>query len=162
MKLSSSNNKKILIFSLKKSFSYIFSRESFCYISRNGTLHFSAQARKIKNNPPGEKFLYFRKRKPRKNFSYFLKRKLFLYFRKREPGKKFLYFRKQNFQSSKNEKKKTTFKMFFYFRKLNCSIPSLKISYFFLGEPLRVFHHCFFRCFHFTIDFTIVFGCFHC
>ena len=60
--------KKILIFSQK---------ESFPYISENGTLHFSVQARKIKNNPSGEKFLYFRKRKPRKKFLYFL------YFRKR-------------------------------------------------------------------------------
>ena len=54
MELSCSNLKKILIFSQKKAF-LIFLKESFFYISKNGTLHFSAQARKIKNNPPGEK-----------------------------------------------------------------------------------------------------------
>ena len=37
-----------------------------------GTLHFSAQARKIKNNPPRENFLYFRKQKPWKNLFHFL------------------------------------------------------------------------------------------
>ena len=30
---------------------------------------------------------------------------------------------------------------------------------FFSGETLRVFHHCFFRCFHFS---SLFFGCFHC
>ena len=71
MKLSSSNIKKILIFpemkpctfwpTPSKSFakkthsekiSYIFSTESFSYISGNGTLYFSAQARKIKEIHP--------------------------------------------------------------------------------------------------------------
>ena len=41
--------KKFLIF---QEISYIFSKESFSYISGNGTLHFSAQDRKIKKNPP--------------------------------------------------------------------------------------------------------------
>ena len=36
-------------------------------------------------NPLLENFFYFRKRKPRKKFLYFLKRKLFLYFWKRKP-----------------------------------------------------------------------------
>ena len=49
MELSSSDVKKN---------SYIFSKESFSYISGNGT------------------FLYFRKQKPRKKFLYFGKRKL--------------------------------------------------------------------------------------
>ena len=40
--------------------SYIFSKESFSYIPGNGTLHFSAQAPKNKNNPPQKYFLYFR------------------------------------------------------------------------------------------------------
>ena len=61
-------------------------------------------------------FLYFRKRKPRKNFLYFLKRKLFLYF-----GKDKLYVFQEtelscisgnNFLSSKNEKKKNTLLIF--------------------------------------------------
>ena len=54
--------------SRSKKNSYVFSKESFSYISGNGTLHFSTQARKIKNNPPSENFLQFRKRKPPKNF----------------------------------------------------------------------------------------------
>ena len=56
-----------------------------------------------------ENLLYFRKQIPRKNFLYFLKRKLFLYFgkqkprenclyfKKRKPEKNSLYFRKRNF-----------------------------------------------------------------
>ena len=51
MELSSSNIKKIL--NLK----FILPKESFSCISANGTLHFPAQARKIKNNPPGENSL---------------------------------------------------------------------------------------------------------
>ena len=65
--------------------------------------------------PPRENLLYFRKRKPLKNFLYFLKRKLFLYFGKRKPRKNSLYFRKRkrlktpyfsgsNFPFLKNEK----------------------------------------------------------
>ena len=50
-------------------------------------------------------------------------------------------------------------KCFLYFRKLKFSTPSLKTPIF-LGEPLRVFHHCFFRCFHFTIDFYYLFWVF--
>ena len=67
MKLTSSNIKKI---------SYIFSKESFSFISGNGTLHFSAQALKIKKNPPRENFSRFKKQKRQKNFLCFLKRKL--------------------------------------------------------------------------------------
>ena len=37
-------------FILRKS--YIFSKESFSYISENETLHFSAQDQKLKRNPP--------------------------------------------------------------------------------------------------------------
>ena len=64
--------------------------------------------------PPRESLLYFRKRKPLKNFLYFLKRKLFLYFGKRKPRKNSLYFGKRkrlktyfsgsNFPFLKNEK----------------------------------------------------------
>ena len=35
-------------------------------------------------SPPQENFFYFRERKPRKKFLYFLKRELFLYFRKQK------------------------------------------------------------------------------
>ena len=65
-----------------------------------------------------EKFLFFRKRKPRKNFLYFLKRKFFLYFGKRKPRKNFYIsgngnpkktscVSRSNFPGSKNEKKNT-------------------------------------------------------
>ena len=64
--LWSSNIKKIWYF-LKERFSYIFSNE---------TLHFSLQARKIKENNPENNFLHFRKRKQRKNVLHFLKRNI--------------------------------------------------------------------------------------
>ena len=82
---------------------YIFSKERFSYICRNGPLYFSSQAQKIRkiwsqeiSHTPGKRsfpalilkhFLYFRKQKPQKNFFYFLKRMLFLYFRKWKPQK---------------------------------------------------------------------------
>ena len=72
-----------LMLSLK--ISYIFSKESFSYISGNGT------------------FLYFMKRKPPRNFLYFLKRKLFLYFAKWKSPKNSLYFRKWNFLAPKSK-----------------------------------------------------------
>ena len=59
---------------------YIFSKESFSYISGNKTLHFSTQAEKIFKKPL-ENFLYFRKRKTKKT-SY-----IFLYIWKRKPRK---------------------------------------------------------------------------
>ena len=46
---------------------------------------------KNEKNPPRENFLSFRKPKARKNFSYFLKRKLFLYFGKLKPRKNFIF-----------------------------------------------------------------------
>ena len=75
MELSSANIKKV---------SYIISKEYFSYIFSNETLHFSPQARKIKETHPEKKFFYSRKRKLRKNLLCFLKRKIFLYFRKRK------------------------------------------------------------------------------
>ena len=66
MQLWSSNIKKIWYF-LKERFSYIFSNE---------TLHFSLQARKIKEIHPENNFLHFRKWKQRKNVLHFLKRKV--------------------------------------------------------------------------------------
>ena len=55
-------------------------------------------------------------------------------------------------------KKKPLLKCFLYFRKLNISTPTLKK--YFLGESLRVFHHCFFRCFHFIINIYYCFRVF--
>ena len=80
-------------------------------ISGNETLHFSVKAQKIKNHP--EK--YFRKEKSRKNFLYFLKRKLFLHFEKENSknashisgngsSEKASYILGSNFPSSKNKK----------------------------------------------------------
>ena len=68
---------------------YIFSKESFSYISGNKTLHFSTQAEKILKKPL-ENFLYFRKRKPKKNFPHFL---IFL---ETETSKKLLIFQEMN------------------------------------------------------------------
>ena len=39
---------------LSSSIHYIFSKESFSYISRNGSLHFSAQTQKIKKIHPNK------------------------------------------------------------------------------------------------------------
>ena len=85
-----------------KTFLYFLKRKLFSYISRNGTLQFSAQARKIKKN-----FLYFNinkffifsekkavLRQPRKNSLYFKKRS-FLIFQETRTLNNFLYFRKQ-------------------------------------------------------------------
>ena len=81
---------------------------------------------------------------------------MFLCFSKSEPRKDISYFRKMNIQSSKIESKNAV-KTFSYFRKLKFSTPSLKNSVF-SGEPLRVFHHCFFSAFiHFITVFS---GCF--
>ena len=96
MELSSSNIKKTSYIFSKERFSYVFSKESFSYISGNGTLHFSAQAQKVKNNPPW-KFLILQETETLKHFLYFPKRKLFLCFGKKEPRKSVLYFRKPNF-----------------------------------------------------------------
>ena len=63
---------KKFLYSSKRKLPLYFSKESISYISKNEALHFSAQARKIKNNPRGEKFLYIRKRKTKKKLFYFL------------------------------------------------------------------------------------------
>ena len=84
---------------------------------------------------------------------YFLKKSLCLYFRKKEPWKNFFVFQKVTFRARK---------CFLFFKKWNFSISSLKTLVLFLGEPLRVFHHCFFRCFISPLIINIVFGCFHC
>ena len=74
MELSNSEIKKV---------SYIFSKESFYYLSRNGTSHFLSPSSKNKEVYP-VKIAYILEKG---NILYFLKRKLFLYFRKRKPEK---------------------------------------------------------------------------
>ena len=74
MELSSSNIKKNLIFSQKKTLLMFLEMEP---------CTFQTKLKKIKN-PPQEKFLYF------------LKRKFFLHFSNQEPQINSLYFRKQN------------------------------------------------------------------
>ena len=89
----------------------------FSYISVNGTLHFSDQAQKILKKSTRENFsysnfkkfhifskkmfLYFRKRRPRKNFLYFLKSNFFLNFGKQKPRKKFFIFQEVTFRARK-------------------------------------------------------------
>ena len=64
MELSSSKIKKILIFSQKKAFLLFSQKKAFLIFPKTEPCTFQ-QARKIKNNPLAENFLYFRKRKPR-------------------------------------------------------------------------------------------------
>ena len=111
--------KKFLIFSQKKAF----------LISRNGTLHFSAQARKIKKKPTPRKsltfshnkaFLIFQETKIPNKFVIFRETKTppknFLYFRKWKPPQNFLFQEVTNFPSSKS-KKDPLIKCFLYFGK---------------------------------------------
>ena len=49
--------------------------------------------------------------------------------------------------------KKPTLQRSLMFQEMKRFNPKLKKFLFFLGEPFRVFHHCFYRYFHFTIDF---------
>ena len=121
MTLSSSNNKKILIFSQKKAFLIFSQKKAFLIFSQKKAFFtfsemeprtFLARFQIIKNSPTRENLFCFRKRKPPKNFLYFFQKTLFLYFGKR------------NFPSSKNEKK-PLLKCFLYFRKQKFSTPSL-------------------------------------
>ena len=57
----------------------IFSKESFSYISEHGTLHFSAQARKIKKIHPEKAFLILQEMETRKNYLYFRKRNFYVF-----------------------------------------------------------------------------------
>ena len=66
-KKNSSYMRKWNFIALKLKHSYIFSKESFSYISGKGTLHFSAQARKIKKFTP-RKFLILQERETPKKF----------------------------------------------------------------------------------------------
>ena len=127
---SSKNKKKsprkhFFIFQEMKLFSSIFKillyflkRKLFLYFRKWNPALFSPSSKNKKNSPREnylntqilKNFLYFRKRKPRKKFLYFLlKRKLFLYFKKRnflifqetKTFKNFLYFRNQLFDLKK-------------------------------------------------------------
>ena len=90
---------------------------------------------------------------PKKFLVFFTKESFSYISGKRNPWKYFS-FKKMELSEHKKwkKKKKTLWKCFSCFRKLNFSTPSLKGSYF-LGEWLMVFHRYFFRYFHFTIDF---------
>ena len=57
--------KKLLIFSQKRAFSYILSKENLFYISENGILQLAAQTMKIKEPHPGKIF-------QKESFSYIL------------------------------------------------------------------------------------------
>ena len=84
MKISCSNIKKIviffqknifLIFSQKDSFSYISSKENFSsYISKNGSIHFSVQAQRIKKST-WRKFLILQEIEAPKKLPIFWKTK---------------------------------------------------------------------------------------
>ena len=75
MKLSSSNIKKIFIFS---------------YISRNKTLHLSAQAQKTKNHP--KKIFYTSGNGSPKNTSYIFSKESFSYILENRNPRKLLIF----------------------------------------------------------------------
>ena len=89
-----------------------------------------------------------------KKFLVFFSKESFSYISGKRNPRKFFLFKKMELSEHKTwkKKKKTLLKCFSYFRKLNFLTPSLKDSYY-LGERLMVFHHCFFKYFHFTTDF---------
>ena len=66
-------------FAFQETVSHIFFKESFFYISRYRTLHFPAQAQKVKKKHPKKISYNSGNRNPPKNL-YVLKRKHFLYF----------------------------------------------------------------------------------
>ena len=99
--------------------SYIFSKESISYISRNGTLHFLGQAQIIKRST-SIKFLILEETETPKNLLIFPQKKAALMLL--EKGSQiFFYFRKQE-----TKKKILLLKCFLYFRKLNILTLSLK------------------------------------
>ena len=76
--LKMSTWKKFLIFPEMELFSsYIFSKESISYISKNGTLHFSSEEIKIKKHHPGKIYYTSRKEEPEKKFWYFRRKFIF-------------------------------------------------------------------------------------
>ena len=96
--------------------SYIFSKESFSYISGNGTLHFSAQARKIKEIHP-RKISYTSGNGSPKKFRVFSQKKAVL------------MFREVTFRARKM--KKTALKKLFMFQEIKFFNPKLKKLVFF-------------------------------
>ena len=76
-------------------------------------------------SPPQESFFYLMKRKPPKNFLYFLERKLFFCF-----SKKFFMFQEVNFRS----RKKSTLKKLLIFQEMEPFNPQLKKSSYLLGR----------------------------
>ena len=159
MELFSSNIKKILLFPEMKpctfrpqpskcfpkktrseKISYILSKESYSYISGNRTLLFSVQCREIKKIHP-EKISYTSSNENPEKFLVFSQKKAVLMFQE-------VTFRVQKMK-----------KLFIFFQEIKLFNPKLKNSSF-LGEPVRVFHHCFFKYFHFTIDFYYCFRVF--
>ena len=114
-----------------------------------------------KRNPPRRKSLIFPEMEPltllrnflyfiKKSFSYILENGTFFSFRKWKLSK-LLIFQEVTFQARKM-KKDPILKKLLIFRKWN--FLATKKTRVFLGEPLRVFQHCFVMCFHlFTTDF---------
>ena len=82
MEVSSSNIKKIFIFSQKKAFSYI---------SGNETLHLSAQAQRIKKSTP-RKFVLLEETETLKTPLIFSSKKAVFMFREKRTPKKFFIF----------------------------------------------------------------------
>ena len=99
--------------------SYIFSKESISYISRNGTLHFLGQAQIIKRST-SIKFLILEETEIPKNLLIFLQKKAALMLL--EKGSQIFFL----FQETGNKKKILLLKCFLYFRKLNFLTLSLK------------------------------------
>ena len=138
MELSSSNIKKLLIFSQKKA------------ISGNGT------------------FLYFRKRRPWKKsyirengnpvkIIYISGNGAFLYISWNWHPIKLLIFKEITFRAQKIKRNHSS-KISYILGNWSFS-PKLKKLFF--GEPLKVFHNCFLRCFYFSpLIFTSFLGVF--
>ena len=80
--------KKLLYFFNKKTrsekISYIFSKERFSYIAKNGSLYFSAQAQRIRKSTSRKFFILQEMETLQKLITFFSKRKLLLYFGKRK------------------------------------------------------------------------------
>ena len=141
--------KKWNFLTLRFKVSYIFSIESFSYISGNGTLHFLSSGLKNKKIYP-EKILYI---SGNGNFLYFLKRKFFFYsrngtfliFQEMESTKKFFIFQETELfhisyngnlkktsyisgsSSPSSKNKKNTLKKFLIFREMDLYSPPKKL-----------------------------------
>ena len=111
-------------------------------------MHFSAEAKIIKEIHPEKMDYTSGNGKPENISSVFWKESFFIFWEKGTRKKMFYVSENRTFRPLKM-KKKTLLKCFLYFSKL-----------YFLGEPLRVFCQCFFRCFHFTINFYYCFRVF--